>query len=120
MSGPPCAFVWESHPMIRLRGSLRLILCAALPLGLTTASRPQPPADATPPVKSKQVRLDGDGEPLPPGARARLGTRRLRGGGRYPALAFLPDGKTLLSQGSYGHTVHRWDLSTGKALAPLV
>jgi WD40 repeat protein len=58
---------------------------------------------------------DLQGDPLPPGARARLGSGRLRHGYTVSALAFAPDGKTLAST-AYDHTVRIWDVKTGKAV----
>jgi WD40 repeat protein len=59
-------------------------------------------------------RLDAQGDPLPAGAVSRLGTTRLRAGGRLVDLAFTPDGKTLVSGGTDG--VRTWDAATGKQL----
>jgi WD40 repeat protein len=53
-------------------------------------------------------RLDQFGDPLPPGAVARMGTTRLRRGGEP---CFHPDGKILVTNGP-----HFWDVETGKLL----
>ncbi len=83
----------------------RLGLVLALLL-LTTAARGDPP------------RLDDHGDPLPPGAVARLGTVRLRhiirDGSGAACVAFSPDGKTLVSGGNVG--LCAWDVATGKDL----
>src|SRR5207302_10815870 len=57
---------------------------------------------------------DRHGDPLPPGAVARLGTVRSRHAGPVRGLAFSADGKTLLSAGH--HTVRRWDAMSGRLL----
>jgi WD40 repeat protein len=54
------------------------------------------------------------GDPLPPGAIARLGTVRLRHGSTVTGLAFLPDG-TLLSA-SYDKTLRLWEPGSGREL----
>jgi WD40 repeat protein len=61
---------------------------------------------------------DRQGDPLPPGATARLGTVRFRQNGPVVAVAFSPDGKRLAS-GSLNRTLHVWDPITGKELAQL-
>ena len=54
----------------------------------------QPPVPAVP-AKASNMRLDGDGEPLPPGAKYRLGTRKWRHRGEGYSLCFSANGKTL-------------------------
>src|SRR5438477_235510 len=70
----------------------------------------------------RPARVDEQGDPLPPGAVARLGTLRFRDEGRVEALAYAPDGKTLA--GLYGGPlnvglVKLWDAHTGKELPQL-
>jgi WD40 repeat protein len=57
--------------------------------------------------------VDRYGDPLPPGAVARLGTVRYRFGGH--GAAFLPDGRTVVSVRS-GNAIHLWDARTGRLL----
>jgi RNA polymerase sigma factor (sigma-70 family) len=61
--------------------------------------------------EEKEPRTDLDGVPLPAEAVARMGSGRLRHGGLC-RLAFLPDGKSLVSGGFGG--VRIWDVKTGK------
>lgn len=82
-----------------------------------------PPAPATPPSQAKvaakpkhpQVRKDRYGDPLPPGAVARLGTVRWRHGDMAFALAYSPNGKTIATTG-VGRALVLWDADTGKEL----
>ena len=55
--------------------------------------------------------------PCPKRRRARLGTTRFRQGGYIGFLAFTPDGKQLVSQGSDG--VRVWDRATGQQIGYL-
>ncbi|MEA1951787.1 MAG: WD40 repeat domain-containing protein, partial [Planctomycetota bacterium] len=58
---------------------------------------------------------DLDGRPLPRGAVARLGSRRLRHEGWYKRIWMLPDSKTIISTAP-GKGVHLWNADTGKLL----
>jgi WD40 repeat protein len=75
-------------------------------LGLTWG-RVQAAADTAPAT-------DRLGDPLPPGAVARLGTVRLQQGFSIGCVHFSPDGKTLATSG--GKTIHLWELKNGKEL----
>src|SRR5262249_36879885 len=70
---------------------------------------------AAPSADRPAARTDLQGDPLPPGALARLGTIRFRHPG-YAALglAFSSDGKTLLSVRHDGLRV--WDAGSGRPL----
>jgi RNA polymerase sigma factor (sigma-70 family) len=59
--------------------------------------------------------VDAFGDPLPPGAVARVGTVRLLHGGGAWAAVFSPDGKTLPSVG-LDNTARVWEARTGKQL----
>jgi WD40 repeat protein len=60
-------------------------------------------------------RQDAKGDPLPPAALARIGTLRFCHGGAIAALAFLEDGKTLLSCGD--GALRAWERASGKEIA---
>jgi len=60
-------------------------------------------------------RRDTDGEPLPQGALARIGSLRFQHDGTPAALRYLGDGKTLLSAtASVNGTVFLWEATSGK------
>jgi WD40 repeat protein len=60
-----------------------------------------------------EPRRDSQGDLLPPGAIARLGTTRFRHGGLIRGLEFSPDGKSIITSGAQ---VRQWDASNGKDL----
>jgi WD40 repeat protein len=61
------------------------------------------------------AKLDVHGDPLPAGAIARLGTVRWRHADGASFVAFLPDGKSVLSAGGDG-MARIWDVASGKEL----
>src|SRR4051812_45054348 len=91
--------------MFRLRGFLRLVPLFVLSLGL----------QAVPPGRGGgPPRKDLYGDPLPPGAIARLGTIRFRSGdGPITAIAFSPDGKTLAAGCGEG-SLRVWQMPGGR------
>ena len=90
--------------------------------GLAGTSQPIPTVSAQSPAPMKQaevsvtidqpIAIDQYGDPLPEGAIARLGAKRFRHDGFATALAFSPDGKTLVGSTASGVLV--WDAATGK------
>jgi RNA polymerase sigma factor (sigma-70 family) len=106
----------------------KLRAVAALLLGLTVlavgtgllaqplAGPKSPAVEAEPGQGDKAAgdpgaKADAQGDPLPPGAVARLGTVRYRFSGTN--AVFLPDGKTVVSAGP-GNAIKLWDARTGR------
>jgi RNA polymerase sigma factor (sigma-70 family) len=85
--------------------------------GIVGLARPPVPAPEASEAGARDEqpppRTDFAGDPLPPGALARLGTLRLRHAANACSLGFSPDGKTLIS-GGHDNTVRIWDAATGK------
>jgi RNA polymerase sigma factor (sigma-70 family) len=85
------------------------------------AGQPGPRGGAVreaPKQKGPGLRVDLHGDPLPAGAVARLGTRRLHYPGVVYAAAYSPDGKLLASAGDSGGVV-LWEADTGKEVRRL-
>jgi RNA polymerase sigma factor (sigma-70 family) len=106
----------------KVRAVAALLFLSLLVAGAGVLARPargpqRPPAgpEEPPPAAGKPMRVDRQGDPLPPGALARLGTTRLRHGGAVRAVVFSPDGKTLASAGEDG-VIRVWEAPTGKEL----
>jgi WD40 repeat protein len=105
----------------------------ALLLGALAAGATAPPPEAAVPppgpkerqqrhAEAVQLRTDRQGDPLPPGARLRLGTARLRPGGWVSSVLFLPgDGPLLSCSHNFGGPTRilLWNRSTGKLLREL-
>ncbi len=111
---------------LRVAAAVFLIVCAA-GAGAGLVARPGPSAEpageARPAAQEKapgppRAGLDRHGDPLPPGAVARLGTVRFRPGRAISALAFAPDGK-VLATGNWGPGIHLYETATGKELRRL-
>lgn len=84
------------------------IVFLTFPTGQTLLGEPSEPAAPD--------RTDHYGDPLPTGARFRLGTIRLRHDGPVTALSWLPDGRTLASSGM-DNTIYLWQIPGGKQVA---
>jgi WD40 repeat protein len=104
-----------------------LLLAGVLAAGMGAFSPARPAAQQTEkpstvnvpepkPEKQSPPRTDRYGDPLPPGALARLGTLRWRHGDQVTAVAFSPDGATLASGSYSGEAIHLWEAKTGKLL----
>ncbi len=99
---------------LALAASSVLALVHRDPSAEAPASEPPEPAEAS----VSAPRVDAFGDPLPPGAIARLGTVRFRQGLPIEFLSFTPDGKRLFSHGGDG--VRIWDSASGKQLRHVV
>jgi RNA polymerase sigma factor (sigma-70 family) len=84
-------------------------------LGLLRPEEPEEhpaPAPAAPAPAAEEPRRDRHGDPLPPGAVARLGTLRFRAPGEVMALALAPDGRTIAVSSLAG--LFLFDAASGK------
>lgn len=82
---------------------------------LAAATFPEPAA----PADEDKAAVDCFGDPLPPGALARLGTMRMRQPEGVNGLAFSADGKTVIATGR-SSTIHYWDPTTGREVRSVV
>jgi RNA polymerase sigma factor (sigma-70 family) len=101
---------------LRWLSSAALLLAVGLAVtGALSMPAPSPQTEPRPAQKPEQPRrVDRFGDPLPDGVRVRLGTSRLRHG-NGTALAFAPDGKSILTFGG-DRTFRTWDLASGRLL----
>lgn len=104
--------------MPSLRLSLRL--AGLLVWFLVPCARGEPPREKAEPARAsaKPERFDQYGDPLPPGAHARMGTVRFRHAGPIMNLAFSPDG-SILASSSGDNRIHLWEFASGRELRQL-
>jgi RNA polymerase sigma factor (sigma-70 family) len=97
-----------------------VVTASALALGLAPAGDPtSPPTDAKPTegAKAPVALVDVFGDPLPPGAVARLGTTRFRTADFPKQLAVAPDGKRVVSTQFLQHVrLTVWEADTGRSI----
>jgi WD40 repeat protein len=94
--------------MIHSRQSALFLLPLFIALGF--AADEKKPGDLP-----KTDRVDPQGDPLPPGVLARMGTIRFRHGAQVQLLQYSQDGKVLASLG-VDQIIRLWETSTGKEL----
>jgi RNA polymerase sigma factor (sigma-70 family) len=100
----------------KVKGALLVVLVlgvlAAAAGGVTHQILNAPSAERLAEEENKpSVDAPAQGDPLPPGALARLGTTRLRFDDFVVGVAFSPDGKTVLGA---ARQIRFWDAVTGK------
>ncbi len=96
----------------------------ATPSAPSSPQEPAPKAQAAGGSRSTKTeipkpRVDLFGDPLPPGARYRLGTVHFRHGGNISQYAFSPDGKVLAAGSDTFNTVCLFDAATGREIRRL-
>lgn len=87
---------------------------AAVMMGLVAFTAIAIVGDAQPRAGS-QPKVDQSGDPLPPGALARMGSLRWRHGDAVSYVAFSSDGKAVLTAAN-DNTIRLWDRETGKEI----
>jgi RNA polymerase sigma factor (sigma-70 family) len=105
---------------------LSLLLLMSLVAGsgaLAMRHSPTPPGEQERPSAQRpvmpapsDVQAELDGDPLPPGAIAQMGTIRFRHIDHATSVAFSPDSKLLASADAQGGPVILWDAATGREL----
>jgi RNA polymerase sigma factor (sigma-70 family) len=107
MSGAACLLVLAL--MVAASGWAAQRTCRAKPAEANEAPEKGEPRQA---AFEERPRTDPHGDPLPPGAVARLGTVRFRHEGWIGWFALSPDGRTLAA--TAGKSAAFWDISTGR------
>jgi RNA polymerase sigma factor (sigma-70 family) len=113
-------------PVLKLKVACLGLLLAAVSLGagLSFLRAPEPgipgataPARPAPVPAEAELRRDLSGDPLPPGALARLGTLRFRAPDEINELAFAPDGKSIVVSSRAG--LFLFEAASGKRIKRL-
>ncbi|HZY83981.1 MAG TPA: hypothetical protein VFE78_04070, partial [Gemmataceae bacterium] len=94
------------------RRFLHLLLPCLTFTALALPGRAEAPPD-------RPARVDRYGDPLPPGAVARLGTSRWRQPDQITVVALSRDGR-LTAAVSFHRRIHLWETATGKRRALLM
>ncbi len=99
--------------------ALLAVIVLSAGVGLLIGRVPAAPPPSDPPqAKGMPIaHVDGDGDPLPAGAVALLGRRRLSHGVQVSAVAYHPKGTLVASAG--GGLVKLWDSATGRLVREL-
>jgi RNA polymerase sigma factor (sigma-70 family) len=109
----------------KLRRALTSLVVLALGIGgvgltasyFPTSTPPARPPRPIAPESAGSSRVDVQGDPLPEGAAARIGTTRFNHGTLIQTVAYAPDGSVLASAGA--GAVRLWDPSTGREICQL-
>jgi WD40 repeat protein len=99
----------EGSDMLLRRWPLLMLACLGLTLTVPNAR--------SAPAPGRAARTDRYGDPLPPGAVARLGTVRLHKDCGIDGIAFSPDSRRVAS--SRSDRLFLWDVHTGRLLRAL-
>ncbi len=113
----------------KVKLGLALLLATSVVAGagtLATKQRPTAPSEPEKPAAQRESRstpatdkhwgIDLYGDPLPPGAIARMGTMRFRHIDTVISVAYSPDGKIIASGQRNRGPIILWDAATGKEL----
>ncbi len=83
------------------------------------ATKPEQETETPKRASDKHALTDLDGDPLPPGAVARMGTMRWRYIGTAISVVYSPDGKMIATGAINEGPIILWDAATGKELRRL-
>ncbi len=95
---------------------LRVAQCLLFLAGLVTIADLGGDVLVAQPTAAGKTQVDAHGDPLPPGALARLGTLRWRQSDAVTQVEFLPDGTTVVTGSPQDRTIRLWERATGKEI----
>jgi hypothetical protein len=108
----------KSKTVIAILTSIVLVCASAYALALHLWVDPRGGEQEGEQAKGAPAVRDELDDALPQGAVARLGTARLRHGGKVTSVAYLLDGKTIASGGGDG-SIRIWDAATSREIRRL-